>query len=192
LHVNKLKLLAVVPLAGAALILSTGTALAAPSVTASPTSGLSTGAKVTVTGSGFKANEGVAIIQCKVAKPTAAQATTECNIGGMAQGTTDGSGNFSVALTVDSAWGNYVGAGALDQSESANAVTISFGSASSSSSSAASSSSSTASSTTTSAPAVSAGTGGNADRNGLPTGVIVLGALGALAIAGGAVRFARR
>jgi hypothetical protein len=182
--VNKLKLLAVVPMAGAALFLGTGAALAAASISASPTT-VSDGTSVTVSLTGFKASESVACVQTKGASQA------DADLSNVQMGTTDASGKATIKITVHSGKGDMLACGATDQSESATTA-ISFGSAAATTSAASSAAATSAASTASAAPAVSAGTGGHADRNGVPTGVIVLGAVGALAIAGGAVRFARR
>lgn len=213
---NKLKLLAVLPLAAGTVMLGAQAANAAASVTLSPSSGPA-GTSVSVKLSGFPAGKPVAVLQCKTANPTPANAQSACNTAGVALGTADSSGSATVSLKIDASWcasatscpisGAVADPSDTNPADRAEATfTLASGSSSGGSSSGSGSSSggsssggstsggsaSTGSGSTTTDPAVNAGTGGTADREGIPAGVIAIAAIGAVAVAGGAVRFARR
>ena len=181
---NKLKLLAVLPLAAGTVMLGAQAAnAAAPSITISPTSGPN-GTSVTATVSGFSGTPNV--LQCKSVPSGQADAIAKCDVTALhAPG---------AAFKIDSNYctGNtcIILAGTTDGTQAH--ATFTLGSASSNSGSSNSGSSDTGAGSTTADPAVNAGTGGQADREGVPAGVIAIAAIGAVAIAGGAIRFARR
>lgn len=210
---NKLKLLAVLPLAAGTVMLGAQAANAAASASLSPSSGPD-GTKVTVSISGFKPNLTlVAALQCKTEQAASA---ADCDTSTVQTGPTDANGKASFTMTIKASACESAtkcpisvanGADPSDTADRASAVftlasgSSSGGSASGSGSSSGGSSSggsssggsaSTGSGSTTTDPAVNAGTGGTADREGIPAGVIAIAAIGAVAVAGGAVRFARR
>ncbi|MEU0885778.1 enediyne antibiotic chromoprotein [Lentzea sp. NPDC005914] len=80
-----------------ALVGSTPAFAAAPALSVTPSTGLSDGQSVTVTGSGFPAGDAVAAVQCNVPEDPA---KISCNFPDNAQTTTDSDGGFSAALTV--------------------------------------------------------------------------------------------
>jgi hypothetical protein len=204
--VKKFKVLAVVPMAAVALFLGVQGAHAAdPSISLSPSSGVASGDTITATLKNLPANAQAVVIEC-----SSNTSQDGCDLGSYVIGNADASGTAVLKIKVKTGKiGNgtctttcYVGGGTVDQLVTPPAAKFTFAAAATSSAPAASDSSSApavAASTSAAAGAatadptgVAAGTGGNADRNGLPIEVVVLGALGALAIAGGAVRFARR
>ena len=186
---NKLKLLAVLPLAAGAVMLGAQAAnAAAPSVSVSPTSGPNNGT-VTVTASGFTGTP--QILQCK-SKPSTdiSDVLAKCNTSALHTGTKV---TFKLNPSFCSATECVLLAGT--QSPQVSVTTsykIAAASSGSSDSNSNSGSSDTGAGSTTADPTVNAGTGGQADREGVPAGVIAIAAIGAVAIAGGAIRFARR
>lgn len=212
---KKVKFLAVVPVAVAAILAAAPAAFAAASLSVSPSSDLKNGQTVTVKGSGYPANLAVYVLECANLQGSNGEG---CDLSNLKQVTTSSSGAFTTTLTVKTGTiGNgscdagstcYISAGDAGRQASASTPikfaggSSSSGSSDNSGSSGSNSSSNSGSSGTsgtsgtsgsTSAPtAVNAGSGGSADRNGAPVGVIVLAAVGAAAVIGGGVRLARR
>ena len=184
---NKARLLAVAPMAAFALMALPTAAFAAPAITVAPASGVTDGQEVTITGTGYPASTALVVVECSAPADQAA-----CDTANIGSATSDASGAVTAKFKVKSgAIGNgscastcYLAVANPADPTVAAVGKFSFGAAET-----------TATPTTTSAPAptaVAAGSGGGADRNGTPVAVIVLASLGGLAIAGGAVRFARR
>ncbi|HVU72739.1 MAG TPA: hypothetical protein VHE83_07245 [Mycobacteriales bacterium] len=187
---NKARLLAVAPMATFALLALPTAAFAAASVTVSPSNVGASGGSVTVTGAGFGANKSLVVVECANLSGQAG-----CDITNLGSATSDASGAFTTTFnfktgTIGNGTCNagdtcYVTAAdptnPTDKTNQAVAK-ITVGAASSSS----------GSGSTSTPTAVAAGSGGGADRNGTPVGVIVLASIGGLALAGGAVRLARR
>ena len=105
MRVRKISISAVVAaLALAGALVGAGVASAAhesprtgPTVTVTPSTGLTNGESVMVSGSGFADGESVYILECQ--NPPTGQSS--CNVGGVVPATTDGSGNLpSTAFTV--------------------------------------------------------------------------------------------
>jgi Neocarzinostatin family len=196
--VKKVKFLAAVPVAAAALIAlaPTASAAATASLTVSPSSGLKDGSSVSFSGTGFVKSTTIYVLECHGTTPSQAA----CDTPRLVPAQSDATGKISGKITVHTgtigdgtcAAGGTCTITASDAGGQASGVaTITFASASTSSGG--SSSSSSGSSGSGSTPStVSAGSGGGADRNGAPVGVIVLASLGAAAVIGGGVRFARR
>jgi hypothetical protein len=97
---------------------------ATPLISVTPATGVTDGAAVTVNGSGFQPSESVNILQCSVATPS--DTSTQCNLSGLVNLTTDGTGALSAQLTVHSTDGTFVFAAAANASEAAPAFTIGF------------------------------------------------------------------
>jgi hypothetical protein len=135
------------PLAASALaffsvfLISHSAHAAGETATATPSSGLTNGQSITVSGGGFPASASLAVVECSAAAPDAAG--SQCNIGGVTFATATASGSFSTAFTVKTgAIGTgtcaanstcYVFAATVDKAHSAVA-TIQFGTGASSSS----------------------------------------------------------
>lgn len=194
LAVKKLKLVAVLPMAAAALFIGVGAANAAVSVTANPASGLSDGQTVTVTMSGAPSGlSDLTFLQCKTKATSQADVIANCNIGHLVPGTASGA-NYTAQFKVAKADGNYILGASQINTSAIGFATLSFGAAAATTSAAPASSAASdpAAAATTAATTVNTGTGGLLGGGGTPTGVILLGALGAVAVAGGAWRLARR
>lgn len=73
-----------------------------PSVTVSPSSGLSNGQTVTVTGSGYAANASVNLVECAAN----AQGASGCDIASFKPVTADSSGGFTESFKVASSFGS--------------------------------------------------------------------------------------
>ena len=67
-------------------------------VTVTPDTGLTSGQRITVTGSGFSSNEALVVTQC--AAKGASTGPGDCNLGGMATTASDASGHVQVDLVV--------------------------------------------------------------------------------------------
>jgi hypothetical protein len=80
-------------------VLAAGPALAAPSVSASPSTGLNNGDHVTVTISGFPASDSLAALECNP-DPSIPQDGSGCNIGGIKFFTANANGGGSATVTV--------------------------------------------------------------------------------------------
>lgn len=80
-----------------ALVGTTPAFAAAPALSVTPSTGLSHGQSVAVTGTGFPAGDAVAALQCDV---PADLARISCDFADNAQTTTDSEGGFSAPLTV--------------------------------------------------------------------------------------------
>ena len=181
---KKVGLLAAAPIAAVFAIVAAPTAaFAAASVTVTPASGVTDGQSVTVSGTGFKANASLVIVECSAPASQAACDTT--NLG---SATANAAGTFSATFKVKSGTiGNgsctttcYIAAAEPADTTDAGIATFVFGSAA-------------ATTTPSTAPtAVPAGSGGGADRNGVPVLAIVLASVGGLALLGGAAKLARR
>ena len=179
---NKARLLAVAPMAAFALVALPTVAFAAPSITISPSSGVTDGQELTITGTGFPANTSLVVVECS--KPADQSACDTANIG---SATSDASGAVTATFKAKS---GTIGSGSCDSTcyiavanpadpTQAAQGSFTFGAAET-----------TAAPTST--PTVAAGSGGGADRNGTPLAVIVLASLGGLVLVGGAARLARR
>src|SRR4051794_5052202 len=189
--VKKVKFLAALPVAAAAIVVAATAASAATSLSVSPSTSLKDGQTVTVTGSGYLPSTTIYVLQCS-ANPGSQAA---CDTAHLATAQSDASGNISTKLAVHTGaigngtckaggtcWIDASDAGAKTSGVSA----ITFASASSSTGSSGStgstgssgstgstgssgssgSSGSTGSTGTSSTPtAVNAGSGGGADRN---------------------------
>jgi hypothetical protein len=200
--VKKLSLLALPAAATAALIAAAPAYAAAPSVTVSPSSNVANNSTVTVKGTGFSPNTALVVLECKT-NPTGA---ADCDTGNIANATSDAQGAISATLKVKTGVGGGCAAGGgcvvsvanpAKQTETASgAFTFAAaGGGGGSTSTATASPTSSATQTGGAAPtAVAAGSGGQAgsDDDGVPAGVIVLAGAGAIGLAVGARRFARR
>lgn len=188
-----------VPVAAAALALALPTAaFAAGSVSVSPSSGLKDGQSVNVTGSGFPASTTIYVVECANLTGQAG-----CDITRLGQAQSDAGGKISAAFTVhtgtigngtcDATHACYISAG--DAAQTAHgAAQISFAGAATSGGSApaTSGSGSTATGSGSTPTSVNAGSGGGADRDGLPMTTIVLALVGGAAVVAGGTKLARR
>ena len=190
-----------VPVAAAALALAIpSAAFAATSLSVSPSSGLKDGQSVSVTGSGYPASTTIYVVECANLTGQAG-----CDITRLGTAQSDATGAINTKFTVhtgtigngtcDATHPCYISAG--DAAQTAHgAMKISFAGASTStgsgSTSTGSGSTSTGSGTTATPSTVNAGSGGGADRDGLPMTTIVLALVGGAAVVAGGAKLARR
>jgi len=124
-----------------------------------------------------------------------------CDLTDLTPGTVGSDGSFTIKKTVKVGVGGgcnagdtcYIGAGATDQSESGSA-SFTFATGNEGGGGGETTTPTPTESTGGEATSVQAGSGGQAagGDEGVPAGIIVLGAAGVLGLAAGAVRFARR
>ena len=221
---NRVKVLGALPIAATALVLAMPSAASAatPSIAVSPATGLTSGQKVTVTGSNFPAGLGLFILQC-----SGVPSATSCDTTKLVTATTTAAGTFSATYTVlTGAVGSgtckaggtcYIAAGDAAQTaggsqkivfaaaavtppktttttpaKSAPAKSAPIKSVPAESAPAESAPATTSGSGSSVPTAVSAGNGGGADRDRIPAGSLLLGAIGAAAFAATGMRLRRR
>ncbi len=189
---NRIRKLAALPVAAAALAIvllgSTPASAAAPSASVSPSSGVKSGQSITVTGTGFPAGA-VFLVECAKNTPDG----SGCDKANIGPATADASGAFSGKFTVKTGGANqcpasgtcYILATTATQKPSVFAE-FTLGSAGGSSSTPPSTGGGS------NPTGVNAGSGGHAGSEDVPIGVFVLAAVGALGLGFGVRRFARR
>ena len=111
-------------------LLGAGTALAAsPAVTVTPSTGLTDGQQVSITGSGFSANSTVTVLEC-----AANMSNPSCDVADQLTVTSDATGAFTATLTVRASFEGAnpltgADAGAVDCAVSPGCAVASFDSA---------------------------------------------------------------
>ncbi len=193
---NKIKMLAALPVAAAAvtvaLLGASPASAAAASASVSPATGATVGSSVTVTGSGWPAS-GAFLVQCKGNAADGSQ----CDKTVFKPATVTAAGTFTFSWKVTSYCTStcYILVTTATQSPTVFApFTVGGGAASSSSAAptSAATSSAAAAGTGSEPTAVNAGSGGHAGEQGIPTGVVLLAGAGVIGLGLGARRFARR
>jgi hypothetical protein len=188
--------------AGASVVLTAGVALAAPSASGSPTTGLKNGSSVAIKGAGWAAGATLYIVECANSSGQGG-----CDTGHLKTATVGADGAFTASFAAET---GKVGNGtcaagstncfiAVSDGTATNyaPIKLSFaGAAAAPAPAAAPAAPAPAAATPDTAGAaptsVAAGSGGLADRSGTSTGVLALVGLGGAAAIGGTVLVARR
>jgi hypothetical protein len=216
--VDRIKLLAGLPAVTAAFVLASSApaSAATPTVTASPSTGLVNGQTVTLTGSNYEANHAIFVLECHSSAGASA-----CDVNHLKTVTTSATGTFSLTFTVVTGAigdgtcnpGQSCILAAGDASGVGGAAPITFKAAAAKPPTKTTTTTTTTTTKTTTpvktttmtnttkassgsgnaAPTtVSAGSGGAADRDGLPVYSLLLGAIGGAAVVGAGLQFRRR
>jgi hypothetical protein len=217
--VDRIKLLAGLAAVTAAFVLASSApaSAATPTVTASPSTGLVNGQTVTLTGSGYEANHAIFVLEC-----SSSAGASACDVSHLKPVTTSATGTFSTTFTVATGAigdgtcnpGQSCIIAAGDASGVGGAANITFKAPATKTPTTSTTKTTTTTTTKTTTPAktatkatttntstgagsavpttVSAGTGGAADRNGMPVYSLLLGAIGGAAVVGAGVQSRRR